>query len=240
MAIRPSGRPGSCMSQTMNSKDASTLTPASAAGPGCAAAVSRHLLTTVASEPATASHADIMHAVAQVAREQLSQRWVECDTADRAGQGAPGLLPVDGVPDRPHAVQRAGRAGPEGRDGTGGARARLHAGRPGGHRGRCRAGQRRPGPPGGLFPGQHGHAGTAQHRLRHPLRVRHVQAAHPGRAPGRTAGPLAGRRHALGVSALGRALPGALRGLGGTCCRTRHWRPSGALPARSERRPTTW
>jgi starch phosphorylase len=71
------------MSQTMNSKDASTLTPASAAGPGCAAAVSRHLLTTVASEPATASHADIMLAVAQVAREQLSQRWVECDAADR-------------------------------------------------------------------------------------------------------------------------------------------------------------
>ena len=67
----------------MNPTDASTLTPASAAGPGCAAAVSRHLLTTVASEPAAASHADIMLAVAQVAREQLSQRWVECDAADR-------------------------------------------------------------------------------------------------------------------------------------------------------------
>jgi starch phosphorylase len=40
-------------------------------------------LATVACEPATASHTEIMHAVAQVAREQLSQRWVEGDTADR-------------------------------------------------------------------------------------------------------------------------------------------------------------
>jgi starch phosphorylase len=49
----------------------------------CAAAVSRHLLATMGCEPDAASHTEIMRAVAQVAREQLSQRWVEGDTADR-------------------------------------------------------------------------------------------------------------------------------------------------------------
>ncbi|MBP6407052.1 MAG: glycogen/starch/alpha-glucan family phosphorylase, partial [Ramlibacter sp.] len=52
--------------------------PANASG-----AVAHHLLSTVACEPATASPTEIMHAVAQVAREDLSQRWVEGDTADR-------------------------------------------------------------------------------------------------------------------------------------------------------------
>ncbi|MDO9071697.1 MAG: glycogen/starch/alpha-glucan phosphorylase [Rubrivivax sp.] len=51
-----------------------------------AAAVERHLLTTVAADPARATPTEMMHAVAQVAREQLSQRWVACDTADRAAK----------------------------------------------------------------------------------------------------------------------------------------------------------
>ena len=67
----------------MNSQHTPTATQAGALGAPNAAAVARHLLATVASEPATASHTEIMHAVAQVAREQLSQRWVEGDTADR-------------------------------------------------------------------------------------------------------------------------------------------------------------
>ena len=45
--------------------------------------VDRHLLTTVGVEPATASSADLMHAVAQVVREELSRRWVATDSADR-------------------------------------------------------------------------------------------------------------------------------------------------------------
>ncbi|MCY7316857.1 MAG: glycogen/starch/alpha-glucan phosphorylase [Rubrivivax sp.] len=49
-------------------------------------AVKRHLLHTVGAAPADASHAEIMHAVAQVAREQLSQRWVAGDAADRAAK----------------------------------------------------------------------------------------------------------------------------------------------------------
>ncbi|WP_425259620.1 glycogen/starch/alpha-glucan phosphorylase [Rubrivivax sp. RP6-9] len=45
--------------------------------------VDHHLLSTVGVAPAAASHADVMHAVAQVARESLSRRWVEGDAHDR-------------------------------------------------------------------------------------------------------------------------------------------------------------
>jgi glycogen phosphorylase len=66
------------------------ITPSSALRPSLetpkADAVQRHLLHTVGAEPATASHTEIMHAVAQVAREQLSQRWVCADAADRAAK----------------------------------------------------------------------------------------------------------------------------------------------------------
>ena len=51
-----------------------------------AAAVGRHLLATVASEPAAASPTEVMQAVAQVAREQLARRWVAGDSADRAAK----------------------------------------------------------------------------------------------------------------------------------------------------------
>jgi len=47
------------------------------------AAVDHHLLATVGTEPAAATLTDVMHAVAQVAREQLSRRWVAGDSADR-------------------------------------------------------------------------------------------------------------------------------------------------------------
>ena len=45
--------------------------------------VDHHLLSTVGVAPAAASHADVMQAVAQVAREALSRRWVEGDAQDR-------------------------------------------------------------------------------------------------------------------------------------------------------------
>ncbi|MDO9093462.1 MAG: glycogen/starch/alpha-glucan phosphorylase [Rubrivivax sp.] len=51
-----------------------------------AQAVDHHLLHTVGAAPDKASHAEIMHAVAQVAREQLSRRWVAGDSADRAAR----------------------------------------------------------------------------------------------------------------------------------------------------------
>ncbi len=62
-----------------------TQVAATAAQP-TAQAVQRHLLRTVGTAPEDASHAEIMHAVAQVAREQLSQRWVASNSADRAAK----------------------------------------------------------------------------------------------------------------------------------------------------------
>jgi starch phosphorylase len=64
------------MDTTPTLNDAATSVPT-------AAAVERHLLATVGTAPATASPADMMHAVAQVAREGLSRRWVAGDEADR-------------------------------------------------------------------------------------------------------------------------------------------------------------
>ena len=51
-----------------------------------AADLEHHLLATVGTAPAAAPPNDIMHAVAQVSREQLSRRWVATDSADRAAK----------------------------------------------------------------------------------------------------------------------------------------------------------
>ena len=51
-----------------------------------AATVDAHLLSTVGASPAKASANEVMLAVAQVAREQLSRRWVASDAADRAAK----------------------------------------------------------------------------------------------------------------------------------------------------------
>jgi starch phosphorylase len=51
-----------------------------------AAALDRQLLENVGVAPAHASRADLMHAVAQVARTQLSRRWVAGDAADRSAK----------------------------------------------------------------------------------------------------------------------------------------------------------
>ena len=54
--------------------------------PSAAAELDRHLLSTVGTAPAAATRTDIMHAVAYIAREQLSRRWVATDSADRAAK----------------------------------------------------------------------------------------------------------------------------------------------------------
>ena len=66
--------------------ESSTSTARLAPAVNAAAAVAHHLLATVAAAPAQATATEIMHAVAQVAREHLSQRWVAGDTADRAAK----------------------------------------------------------------------------------------------------------------------------------------------------------
>jgi starch phosphorylase len=62
----------------------STTPPSTTAGTDIPALVDKHLLTTVGVAPTLATPTDIMHAVAQVARERLSQRWVAGAARDRA------------------------------------------------------------------------------------------------------------------------------------------------------------
>jgi glycogen phosphorylase len=63
-----------------------TLRSATTVPLATAAEVQHHLLHTVGAQPEAASRTEIMHAVAQVAREQLSRRWVAGDAADRAAK----------------------------------------------------------------------------------------------------------------------------------------------------------
>lgn len=51
-----------------------------------AARTEEHLLHTVGVAPAAASATELMHAVAQVARAELSQRWVQTQAADRGAR----------------------------------------------------------------------------------------------------------------------------------------------------------
>ena len=46
--------------------------------------IDQHLLKTIGVAPAQASSMDLMQATAQVAREQLSRRWVATQAADQA------------------------------------------------------------------------------------------------------------------------------------------------------------
>ncbi len=66
--------------------ESSTSTALATPAVNAAAAVAHHLLATVAAAPGHATATEIMHAVAQVAREHLSQRWVAGDSADRAAK----------------------------------------------------------------------------------------------------------------------------------------------------------
>ena len=51
-----------------------------------AAQIEEHLLSTVGVASADASTTDLMLAVSQVARQQLSTRWVETQARDRAAK----------------------------------------------------------------------------------------------------------------------------------------------------------
>src|SRR5271167_3519559 len=77
-----------------------------------------------------------------------------------------------------------------------------------------RARQWRPGPPGGLFHGQHGDPVDRRARLRHPLRQRAVPADHSQRLAAGGAGGLAPARKSLGVRAARNYLYDRVRRLG--------------------------
>ena len=54
--------------------------------PELAAAIDEHLLQTVGANPAHASPAELLQAVSQVARQQLSKRWVATQTLEAAAK----------------------------------------------------------------------------------------------------------------------------------------------------------
>ncbi len=95
------------------------------------------------------------------ARRPVAALGADAGARER-GQGAPRLLPVDGVPDRAHARQRAGRARPRGRrrGGAPGARPAPRGRRRA--RARRRARQRRPRPARRLLPRLDGDARPAR------------------------------------------------------------------------------
>ena len=120
------------------------------------------------------------------------------------------LLPVGGVPDGPAARQQPPEPGDRRRGARGGERPRPRSGRVARARGGARAGQWRAGAPRRVFHGLPRHAGDARHRLRHPLRVRHLRPGHPRRLAGGGDGQVAAARQSLGDR---QARAGALRRL---------------------------
>ncbi len=74
----------------VNRTSASTRSPSSSSssssGPALAESVEQHLLHRVGVAPERAELTDMMQAVSQVARDELSRRWVSSDSADRAAK----------------------------------------------------------------------------------------------------------------------------------------------------------
>ena len=116
----------------------------------------------------------------------------------RSGQPQAGLLPLDGVPDRPVAGQQhpqpPGRTDREGGGGAG--EARLGAARRDGAR--RRPGQRRPGPARRLLPRLDGDAPAPRDRLRPAVRIRHLPPGDRRGPAGRAPRPLAPPSRPLG------------------------------------------
>ena len=85
-----------------------------------------------------------------------------------------------------------------------------------------------------------GDAEAAGDRLRHPLRLRHLQAAHRQRLPGRGAGQLAALRQSVGSRPPRAVVHRQLRGTGRAApARTASRTGTGSAPGRSSASPTT-
>ena len=164
------------------------------------ASVLEHVVHTCAKELRDASALDFYNAFAHTVRDRLVHRWlatqrthVEQDVKRVCYFSSEFLTgrSLGPLPDE-HGPLRRGRGG--------GGRLRPRARTGPRVRGRSGPRQRRPRAAGGLLHGLAGDARAAGHRLRHPLRLRHVRAEDRGRAPGRAARQLAAARQRLGAA----------------------------------------
>ena len=171
--------------------------------PRSSASLLDHLLYSCARELREATPADLYQALAHAVRDRLVHRWLATQrTYEERDVKRVYYLSSEFLTGRSLGLCLLNLGLYETRRGAG-RRARLRprtGPRPGG---RPRPGQRRPGPAGRLLHGLAGHAGAARGRLRHPLRLRHLRAAHRGRPPGRAARQLAAERQPLGAAAPG-------------------------------------
>ena len=149
--------------------------------------------------PAGATRNDLYIALSLVARWRVMHRWVATSETYFEKASRTVVLPLGGVPARAPPRQQPG----EPRDLRDEARQALaelgydldatpRAG------GGARARQRRPRPAGRLLHGLARHARDPRHRLRHPLRVRHLRPGDPRRLAGRDDRQVAAPRQPLG------------------------------------------
>ncbi len=182
--------------------------------------LSNRLIYSLGKDPITATHRDWFHTTAYAVRERLIERWMETMRSYyRSDAKRVYYLSMEFLTGRllSNSLLNMGFY-EECRE----ALADLGAGHRPHPRTRDRRGpgQRRARPARRLLPRFHGDPAPARLRLRHPLRVRHVQPAHRERLPDRAPRQLAAVRQSLGVPPSRGALPGEVR------------RPRGAVQGR--------
>ena len=148
------------------------------------ASYDRHLVLDHVVRPDEAAPRERFEALARSLRDLLAQRWLKTARYLRPREPQAGLLPLDGVPHRPVAVEQppqpprgAVRARGDAKAGCGARPVRR------GGAGR-RARQRRPRPAGRLLRRLDGHARDPGDRVRPAVRVRDLPPGDPGRPPG--------------------------------------------------------
>ena len=158
----------------------------------------RHLMFDNVVDPADAGPRERYEAVARSVRDILSQRWLRTEqTYERENPKRVYYLSMEFLIGRSLAnniINLLPRSASSGRPST--RRASTGSAARGGAR--RRPGQRRARPPRGVLPRFDGDDAAPGHGLRAALRVRHLQADHPGRLAAGAAGQLAAPARPVG------------------------------------------